>query len=1224
MKKVWFSGLLVLLVPAPLALAIDNVKHEELVKGDSPTTPDKTNHGELLTKWLRSRGAFINPKLEIRAEPTDPTSKLRVFTKEKIEHKEMILEVPSSCFITAASVEKADDVQENLMDCGTVRSLIKEIRLGDASDFAPYINYLLADSKSQLPSAWSKEGKALLKHILEHFSDETLPPIEATDWINYEWRELCKGSSDPFEEDAALMVVQRSRQGVLIPLYDIMSHRNGDWLNSEVSKFKETSTSLKVRAKRTIEAGEEIYMSHNICKNCVERTEEVGTPQILRDYGVVEQYPQRWIFPNEDMRFDIDKNDTDWSVSWIGDPPNPSGIKFLRVVQSGLWMCQETTLKETYATHEHIPSTELTTILQFHQSYLKAVTYALETVNKDSKECDADGKTCAATTKYVDLTKETDELELDNAICDSDVFLSSDDYVDIDQIASAYQKIGTFQNPATKDTCFDLDNTVQICGSYRPHYHEMVVHYTARFIPVIKRVLFVGGGDSMLLHEILKYSTLEVVVGLELDQQVTRNAFKHFGAQPHWDNEIVEWWYGDACKSILMLPKDYFGSFDMVLVDLSETVMSFKVTNELDIMQALSLLLNPNGIMVKNELYFQNMTDVFVHTSQIHYYDVPVICSQALSLGSTGLNFLQQPLTDHNINSKNLFIKPLEVDEHVGLIHDYKYSPDNLLKQCNEKYDIMVSEEPKTQKKSPGIIMIVEAEDMTSTFEELKDVSDLLLNVFEKEGFTVVSTIMPEGNLDEAIVFILKEGYVVSKIWGKHKYCSFDIHLWSSFGKHKRLKEALVSSVGSSNESSSSYRIVAGGMFGVTTWKMDEKNRGPHHTIPCDRISASSSSTAMNQGVLDLILEKSMSFFHDRDNVILVVCGLIESKPCRSLELLKTKEDFGEIQVIWSCPNTNEFAEDFAQNMRSCEVEVLQTLRKALTNHKKIQAIVIDSQSSYHTGQVLFKLFSSIKNRMEILMENTTVIGLYQYDEKDTWKKIFINRFRKEILTYDPIFKGEVFFNNSDTAIELSIVSKGRQFVKNLNSVISVVEKQTGFVSEIKNVLGGFLHENGGYTFSQFFLPKDYDQRSPLNQWSSQKPLENQTIFQLEDSTTNSELSSSKVRDAFEKVLFKKSEDQFLPGRVEVKEFSNLGDGSVLVALWPGSRAIVIWDGKVHIDINLCTRAVNDSFSEDFKDLFIQQIPSLKVVLQDVQPRGFGRVVNFLKDTQSTSSPHWA
>ena len=38
----------------------------------------------------------------------------------------------------------------------------------------------------------------------------------------------------------------------------------------------------------------------------------------------------------------------------------------------------------------------------------------------------------------------------------------------------------------------------------------------------------------------------------------------------------------------------------MVLVDLSETVMSFSVTNELDMMEALSLLLKPDGIFVKN------------------------------------------------------------------------------------------------------------------------------------------------------------------------------------------------------------------------------------------------------------------------------------------------------------------------------------------------------------------------------------------------------------------------------------------------------------------------------------------------------------------------------------------------------------------------------------------------------------------------------------------------
>ena len=68
----------------------------------------------------------------------------------------------------------------------------------------------------------------------------------------------------------------------------------------------------------------------------------------------------------------------------------------------------------------------------------------------------------------------------------------------------------------------------------------MIVHYTARFIERVERVLFVGGGDSMLLHEILKYPTLQKVVGLELDQLVVRSSFRHFGTQPHFDNDKVE------------------------------------------------------------------------------------------------------------------------------------------------------------------------------------------------------------------------------------------------------------------------------------------------------------------------------------------------------------------------------------------------------------------------------------------------------------------------------------------------------------------------------------------------------------------------------------------------------------------------------------------------------------------------------------------------------------
>ena len=124
----------------------------------------------------------------------------------------------------------------------------------------------------------------------------------------------------------------------------------------------------------------------------------------------------------------------------------------------------------------------------------------------------------------------------------------------------------------------------------------------------------------MVLHEALKYPGIELVVGLELDQRVVRGSYKHFGSQPHFHDERVQWWFGDASKSLLMLSKEYFASFDMVIVDLSETVMSHKVTDELDVLEALSLLVKPEGIFVKNEVYIESFREMFPYSTQIIWY----------------------------------------------------------------------------------------------------------------------------------------------------------------------------------------------------------------------------------------------------------------------------------------------------------------------------------------------------------------------------------------------------------------------------------------------------------------------------------------------------------------------------------------------------------------------------------------------------------------------------
>jgi hypothetical protein len=183
--------------------------------------------------------------------------------------------------------------------------------------------------------------------------------------------------------------------------------------------------------------------------------------------------------------------------------------------------------------------------------------------------------TCQHTSEYQHFTHPTThQLEIKNfATCLPTYpgILGTNDEIGVAQESSLYQQITFAENLVVNDKCLWLDNTMQQCLSYRPHYHEPFVHLSAAYTDV-KRVVFVGGGDSMLLHEVLKYPSLELVLGLELDQKVTRNSFEHFKTQPHFDNDKVQWWFGDGAKSLTLLPREYFGTFDLVLLDLSETV----------------------------------------------------------------------------------------------------------------------------------------------------------------------------------------------------------------------------------------------------------------------------------------------------------------------------------------------------------------------------------------------------------------------------------------------------------------------------------------------------------------------------------------------------------------------------------------------------------------------------------------------------------------------------
>ena len=112
---------------------------------------------------------------------------------------------------------------------------------------------------------------------------------------------------------------------------------------------------------------------------------------------------------------------------------------------------------------------------------------------------------------------------------------------------------------------------------------------------------------------------------------------------------------------------------------------------------------------------------------------------------------------------------------------------------------------------------------------------------------------------------VMKEGYVVLRFWNDVQYCGLDIHLWSSFEKQNSLKAALLIALGSASETSSSYRVIAGGMFGVVNWKTDTRKRGPRRTLGKKDPQGEADDT-----VMDVMLEENMKFV-PKDGTVLVV-----------------------------------------------------------------------------------------------------------------------------------------------------------------------------------------------------------------------------------------------------------------------------------------------------------------------------------------------------------------
>ena len=854
------------------------------------------------------------------------------------------------------------------------------------------------------------------------------------------------------------------------------------------------------------------------------------------------------------------------------------------------------------------------------------------------------------------------EYELKWSSCNDPYDENQDDFETVAQERSLYQNVVFEENLKEEDKCLRLDATLQQCSSYRPHYHEPFVHLSASYLnnelnlSGVRRVVFVGGGDSMLLHEILKYDDLEMVLGLELDQKVTRNSFEHFKTQPHFDNPKVQWWFGDGAKSLTLLPRSYFGTFDLVLLDLSETVMSMTVTKGLDVFGAMKLLLSPSGIMVKNDFgYFEKLSKVFDTCVQLVMEDVNYICDYELVLCSSDeVNFLE-PTFNHlkgvgEGNVETLVYKPQEdIDDHWGPLSDYSkyWGEAERLRTCvkeGEDNGIDVNSVAYA-----GILMIVEAENVSMDVSNGNKVGQALEKTLKKLGYNTLSTTVgpANGSGGVSLVIAMKEGYVMVEGFKDANYVKLDIHLWGGFEKQADIRSELLKTLGSAAGDWQSYRIVTGGMRGTDTRANDLKTVGPDLSKigMCEEVKPGSSksithnSSYNDEAALGHILDAG---YNDIITMMVgtssslnpvVICD-VKGTACRAknnLEIMGFKKN---LITLWSCSPDEEKEMDDSPYHRGL---AMQKWREAMQSDgtefstcgkktdvalkelsKKVQGInlvVIDAlaPAAHVMGahEYWLKFWKSIKKPFLMLAP--------LLDNNDRLRTFFLkSRYNHGEDT--PEYYSEIYVGDGKKTMSFGMIHEGTpaSFGNLMRSETKLEQNAAVKYVDIRKVtIRGATREQSNYdpvTFSW----ADYDQRPGLEQFYGQRPIGLQTMFQLglsEDA--EKKLSVAGIKKAFKSAVYKWCKD-VTPA---VEAFHEVGEGALFVALSTQGQVAVTWDGDESLGVNIFTYDEKVDHGKLFVGPFAETLPETQLMLKDEQPRGYGKVISKSERVNYDESP---
>jgi hypothetical protein len=173
---------------------------------------------------------------------------------------------------------------------------------------------------------------------------------------------------------------------------------------------------LHAWASRTIEAGEELFLTYDNCSDCDAVPESWGTTEILRDFGFVELHPRQFNLGGEEQQIlvAVDEHEHDGEtiahIDWLGNGESPSHEQIKSMNEE----CQQLPLLQHNGVLEErchlVPEKEWNTIFQHHQAFTAAFPAAVHVAMDDLEDANEDDHIDAVD----DAFESIDNCEKDN------------------------------------------------------------------------------------------------------------------------------------------------------------------------------------------------------------------------------------------------------------------------------------------------------------------------------------------------------------------------------------------------------------------------------------------------------------------------------------------------------------------------------------------------------------------------------------------------------------------------------------------------------------------------------------------------------------------------------------------------------------------------------------------------------------------------------------------